>query len=59
MRRHYLYVHEDSGVACGNARHPDGAWHPAAPLWWERGERIAQWWRRMRWGCGCPRMGKR
>lgn len=44
-------------VMCGNDRHPDGAWHAAAPLpaTWERLERIRQWWRRRQYGCGCPR----
>lgn len=46
----------DVEVQCGNPRHPDGPWHPAAPLppSWERRERVRQWWRRRRYGCGCP-----
>ncbi len=40
---------------CGNPRHPRGPWHPATPLplssdWLER---IRQWWRRRKYGCGC------
>jgi hypothetical protein len=41
---------------CGNARHPLGPWHPSAPIppTWERVERIRQWWRKRKYGCGCP-----
>jgi hypothetical protein len=45
-------------VRCGNARHPNGAWHPAAPLpmftIWAWRARLAYWWRTRKWGCGCP-----
>lgn len=43
-------------VTCGNARHPLGAWHPAAsiPFSSERREIRRQDRRRAAWGCGCP-----
>jgi hypothetical protein len=43
-------------VQCGNDRHPDGPWHPAAPLpaSWQWAERIRQWRRARRYGCTCP-----
>ena len=52
-------IYSDVNESCGNSRHPDGAWHPAAPYpaSWEWAERLRQWWRRMLWGCGCPRGG--
>ena len=43
------------GIDCVNPDHPDGAWHPASPLpaSWQWGERIRQWYRIKKWGCGC------
>jgi hypothetical protein len=46
-------THKD--VQCGNKRHPDGAWHPAAYYPIRLFDRFVQWWRRRQWGCGCPR----
>lgn len=44
-------------VRCSNAAHPIGAWHVASalPASWQRVERLRQWARRLRWGCGCAR----
>lgn len=46
-------------IECGNANHPDGPWHPATPLpgSWQWGRRLQRWLRKIRWGCGCPRLG--
>lgn len=43
---------------CGNENHPNGPWHHATPLpsskqWVER---VKQWWRKKRYGCGCKVM---
>lgn len=52
-------------VGCGNDRHPDGPWHPAAPLPFYGGSRLTKRGRaqrravrryernKERWGCGC------
>lgn len=47
-------------VDCGNARHPDGAWHPAVALPGpgEYVEGLAQRLRRRAYGCGCPHRGR-
>lgn len=42
-------------TTCGNARHPDGRWHPATPLPAGLIDTLRQWLRRRRWGCGCAR----
>ena len=57
---------EQPKVGCGNAHHPDGAWHPATPMpfqfvWserdtWGRANRQARKRyerNKARWGCGC------
>lgn len=49
------------GPLCGNSQHPDGPWHPSAPLpsygpLWSRKARQARRRyekNRARWGCGC------
>jgi hypothetical protein len=46
---------------CGNPQHPQGPWHPSAPLpfygpWWNRkARRVRQRYEKnwARWGCGC------
>lgn len=43
-----------NGTRCGNPQHPDGAWHRAGSYPVMLRERLVQWWRRKRWGCGCP-----
>ena len=50
---------EGTSVACGNDRHPDGPWHPAAsvPYSWDWPERIRQGLNRRAWGCACPAAG--
>lgn len=47
----------NEGVRCGNECHPNGAWHIAEPppLSSQWGERLRQRWRRVRYGCGCPK----
>lgn len=42
--------------SCGNRFHPDGPWHPMADLPTGWLERFRQYVRRIRWGCGCPRL---
>lgn len=40
---------------CGNDAHPNGAWHLASPLplSWDWAERLKQWRRIRKYGCGC------
>lgn len=42
---------------CENPRHPDGAWHRAAPLPFGPLATIRWHLNRRRWGCGCPKTG--
>lgn len=51
---------DQPAVACGNPAHPDGPWHPAAPVPGPRAfrEGAAQRLRRRAYGCGCPASGR-
>lgn len=42
-------------VQCGNPKHPNGPWHPAAslPFSWDWRARFHQWRNKRRWGCSC------
>lgn len=46
-----------AGTTCGNGEHPDGAWHPSAPVPVGVLATLAYRLRKRVQGCGCKRRG--
>lgn len=47
-----------NNVQCGNGKHPNGAWHPASPYPITIIDRLKQWLRTRKYGCGCDVVDK-